>query len=439
MSQLINAYRVRGHLFAQVDPLRLGAPPPPELDLRNFDLSEADLDRVFSTIDLAGAPPAAGLRDIIARLETTYCRSIGVEFTHLEDPDQRAWLQERMESSQNRLVLSRDAQIRILTKLTDAELFEQFIHKNYVGAKRFSLEGAESLIPLLDLLVETAGAEGVEEVVIAMAHRGRLNVLANVMNKNVREIFAAFEDGDPRKFLGSGDVKYHLGYSTDHKTASGRNVHLTLAFNPSHLEWVNPVVEGRVRAKQDRRGDRDRRRVMPLLIHGDAAFMGQGVVAETLNMAGLEGYATGGTIHVVVNNQIGFTTVPGDGRSTRYATDITRMLKVPVFHVNGEDPEAVGQVTKLAIEFRDRFAKDVVVDMYCYRRHGHNEARRAALHAAGHVLDHRQHAVGARRLRAPSRGHGSDHDRTGRGDHGAPPRAPRRGLRGDRRRVAGRG
>jgi 2-oxoglutarate dehydrogenase E1 component len=373
VSQLINAYRVRGHLFARVDPLRLEPAAPPQLQLANFDLSEADLDRTFSTIDMPG-PKTATLRAIIAQLETTYCRSIGVEFAHLEDPEERLWLQERMESTQNRLRLDRQEQVHILTKLTDAEIFEQFIHKNYVGAKRFSLEGAESLIPLLDLLVEMAGQQGVEEIVLAMAHRGRLNVLANIMNKNIREIFASFEDDDPEKFLGSGDVKYHLGYSTDHKTASGHKVHLTLAFNPSHLEWVNPVVEGRVRAKQDRRGDRDRRRVMPLLIHGDASFIGQGVVSETLNMAGLAGYRTGGTIHVVVNNQIGFTTLPSDARSTRYASDVTRMLKVPVFHVNGEDPEAVGQVTKLAIEFRQRFGKDVVVDMYCYRRYGHNEA-----------------------------------------------------------------
>jgi 2-oxoglutarate dehydrogenase E1 component len=373
VSQLINAYRVRGHLFAQVDPLAIEPAAPPELDLGNFDLTEADLDRVFSTVDMSG-PDSATLREIISRLQTTYCRSIGVEFTHLEDPEMRQWLQERMESTQNRLKLGRDEQLRILTKLTDAEIFEQFIHKNYIGAKRFSLEGAESLIPLLDLLVETAGDMGVEEVVLGMAHRGRLNVLANILNKNVREIFAQFEDGDPRRYLGSGDVKYHLGYSTDYRTSTNKAVHLTLAFNPSHLEWVNPVVEGRVRAKQDRRDDREGHRVMPLLIHGDAAFMGQGVVAETLNMAGLEGYRTGGTIHVVVNNQIGFTTVTSDARSTRYATDITRMLKVPVFHVNGEDPEAVGQVTKLAIEFRQRFARDVVIDLYCYRRYGHNEA-----------------------------------------------------------------
>jgi len=373
VSQLINAYRTRGHLFARVDPLRLEPAAPPQLELANFELAASDLDRTFSTIDMPG-PKTATLREIIARLDTTYRRSIGVEFSQLEDPEERQWLQERMESTQNRLRLDREEQIRILTKLTDAELFEQFIHKNYVGAKRFSLEGAESLIPLLDLLVETAGQQGIDEIVIAMAHRGRLNVLANILNKNLREIFAAFEDDNPEKYLGSGDVKYHLGYSTDHTTASGRGVHLSLAFNPSHLEWVNPVVEGRVRAKQDRFGDEQRKRAMPLLIHGDAAFMGQGVVSETLNRAGLEAYATGGTIHVVVNNQVGFTTLPSDARSTRYATDITRMLKVPVFHVNGEDPEAVGQVTKLAIEFRQRFGKDVVVDMYCYRRYGHNEA-----------------------------------------------------------------
>jgi 2-oxoglutarate dehydrogenase E1 component len=318
-------------------------------------------------------PKEATLREIIARLETTYCRSIGAEFTQVEDPEERAWLQQRMESTQNRLKLDQAAQVRILTKLTDAEIFEQFIHKNYVGAKRFSLEGAESLIPLLDLLVETSGHEGVEEIVIAMAHRGRLNVLANILGKNIREIFAAFEDGDPHKYLGSGDVKYHLGYSTDYKTLAGQSIHLTLAFNPSHLEFVDPVVEGRVRAKQDRRGDRERKKVLPLLIHGDAAVIGQGVVQETINLSQLRGYTTGGTLHVVINNQIGFTTVWDDARSTRYCTDIFRMLRCPIFHVNGEDPEAVAQVVKLAMDYRQRFARDVVIDMYCYRRYGHNE------------------------------------------------------------------
>jgi 2-oxoglutarate dehydrogenase E1 component len=370
--QLVNAYRVRGHLFAHVDPL--GVPPsaPPELDLENFDLGPEHLDRPFQVTDLAG-PDVQTLREIIERLEETYCRSIGVEFTHLEDPEQRNWLTERMESTKNRLALDREEQLRILTMLSDAEIFEQFIHRSYeAGTKRFSLEGGEALIPLLDLLIERGGAQGVNEIVLGMAHRGRLNVLANIMQKSVREIFAAFEDKDAQLHLGSGDVKYHLGYSSDRVTESGKSVHLTLTFNPSHLEFVNPVVEGRSRAKQDRAAN-GRACVMPLLIHGDAAFIGQGVVAETLNLTGLEGYATGGTVHVIVNNQIGFTTDPQESRSTRYASDITRMLKVPVFHVNGEDPEAVAQVTQLSIDYRQKFAKDVVIDMYCYRRYGHNE------------------------------------------------------------------
>jgi 2-oxoglutarate dehydrogenase E1 component len=376
--KLLNAYRVRGHLFAHIDPL--GVPPtaPPELDLRNFELSPEDLDKPFPTIDLAGAGPVQTLREIIQRLEETYCRSIGVEFTHIENPRARAWLQQRMESTKNRLSLDDGEQLRILTKLSDAEILEQFIQRSYgAGTKRFSLEGAESLIPLLDLLIERAADEGVGEIVMGMAHRGRLNVLANILDKSFREIFAAFEDANADRYLGSGDVKYHLGYSTDRVTSSDKKIHLTLTFNPSHLEFVNPVVEGRVRAKQDRLGninvEEAQRRVMPILIHGDAAFIGQGIVAETLNLTGLDGYSTGGTIHVIVNNQIGFTTNPEESRSTRYASDITRMLKVPVFHVNGEDPEAVAQVTYLAIEYRQRFGKDVVIDMYCYRRYGHNE------------------------------------------------------------------
>jgi 2-oxoglutarate dehydrogenase E1 component len=368
--QLINAYRVRGHLYANLDPL--GQPPtaPAELDLANFGLSEAELDTVFPDVGIKGLPERATLRQIVAHLSETYCSSIGVEYTHVEDPESREWLQDAMESTRNRVSLDEKEVLRVLTKLTDAEIFEQFIHKNYVNAKRFSSEGAESLIPLLELLIDYAGADEVDEIVLGMAHRGRLNVLVNVLGKNAREIFAAFDDKHPDRFMGGGDVKYHLGYSSDRATSSGRTVHLSLAFNPSHLEWVNPVVEGRVRAKQARG---KRATVMPLLIHGDAAFMGQGVVPETLNMAGLEGYATGGTVHVVVNNQIGFTTVPEDARSTRYCTDITRMMRVPVFHVNGEDPEAVIQVTRLATEFRQKYEKDVVIDMYCYRRYGHNE------------------------------------------------------------------
>ena len=377
--KLLNAYRVRGHLFAHVDPLGNPALAPPELDLRNFDLHPADLDKPFPTIDLAGMAPFATLREILKRLEETYCRTIGVEFTHIEDPEQREWLRERMESTKNRLALGNDEQLRILTKLSDAEIFEQFIQRSYgVGAKRFSLEGAESLIPLLDLLIEQSAEREGEEIVLGMAHRGRLNVLANIMDKSVREIFAAFEDADAERYLGGGDVKYHLGYSTDRVTSTGKKVHLTLTFNPSHLEFVNPVVEGRTRAKQDRLDvagvpGGGQRRVVPLLIHGDAAFMGQGVVAETLNLTGLAGYATGGTIHVIVNNQVGFTTDPVDSRSTRYSSDITRMLKVPVFHVNGEDPEAVAAIAHMAVEWRQRFGMDVVIDMFCYRRHGHNE------------------------------------------------------------------
>jgi 2-oxoglutarate dehydrogenase E1 component len=370
VAQLVNAYRVRGHLFANVDPLDKASDAHPELELSNFGLSEADLDKTFSTAGMSGLPERATLRQIVAHLTETYCSSIGVEFTHIEEPEPRLWLQERMESTRNHASLDRGELLRILTKLTEAEIFEQFIHKNYVGARRFSLEGAESVIPMIDLLIESAGQHGIEELVIGMAHRGRLNVLANVLGKNVREIFAAFDDKRPERFFGAGDVKYHLGYSSEVVTQSGRPVHLSMAFNPSHLEFVDPVVEGRVRAKIDRR---KRKSTMPLLIHGDASFMGQGVVAETLNLSRLEGYTTGGTIHLVVNNQIGFTTLPEDSRSTRYATDVARMLRVPVFHVNGEDPEAVIQVTRLAIELRQRFKQEVVIDMYCYRKYGHNE------------------------------------------------------------------
>ena len=387
--QLLNAYRVRGHLYANLDPLVTDHPDEvkktdrAELALSNFGLEEADLDRVFPTVDLPG-PDFQTLREIIQRLDETYCRSIGVEFTQIEDAEARSYLQERMESTKNRLPFSKKEQLRVLTKLTEAEVFEQFIHGSYgAGTKRFSLEGAESMMPLLDLLIERAGGHGVEEIVLGMAHRGRLNVLVNIMEKSLREVFAAFEDTDAKANLGGGDVKYHLGYSTDRVTQAGKSVHLTLTFNPSHLEFVNPVVEGRTRAKQDRlilspssdgADDRTLRgRVMPLTIHGDAAFIGQGIVAETLNLVNLDGYTTGGTIHLIVNNQIGFTTDPRESRSTRYASDITRMLKVPVFHVNGEDPEAVAQVAALAIDYRQRFGQDVVIDMYCYRKYGHNE------------------------------------------------------------------
>jgi 2-oxoglutarate dehydrogenase E1 component len=373
VTALVQGYRMRGHRFANLDPLGLTQIDSSELSLERFGLADVDPDTLFATGNLAG-PGQLPLREIVRRLKETYARNIGVEFRNIEEPEIRAWFQDQMEPTGNRIGLSSDQQVRILSKLIDAEIFEQFLHTKYVGAKRFSLEGAESIIPLVELVVEAAGRHGIEEMVIGMAHRGRLNVLANVMEKSLKEIFAAFEDGSPELSLGRGDVKYHLGYSSDRMTPSGNPIHLTLAFNPSHLEWVNPVVEGRVRAKQDRRGDRDRRKVLPLLIHGDAAVIGQGVIQETINLSALRGYTTGGTVHVVVNNQIGFTTVWEDGRSSRYCTDVFRMLRCPTFHVNGEDPEAVAQVVKIAMDYRQRYGRDVVIDMYCYRRYGHNEA-----------------------------------------------------------------
>ena len=373
VTALVNGYRLRGHRFAQLDPLGLDKPENNELSLERFALDQVDPNTLFATGNFAG-PPQLPLGEFVRRLQETYCRTIGVEYRNIEEPEIRGWLQERMESTLNRIELDHDQQIRILSKLIDAEIFEQFLHTKYVGAKRFSLEGSESIIPMLELAIESAGNHRIEEIVIGMAHRGRLNVLANVMEKSLKEIFAAFEDDNPELLMGRGDVKYHLGYSSDRTLPDGHSIHLTLAFNPSHLEFVNPVVEGRVRAKQDRRGDRERRTVLPLLIHGDAAFIGQGVVAETLNLSNLRGYSTGGTLHIVVNNQIGFTTVWQDSRSTRYCTDVARMLRCPVFHVNGEDPEAVAQVVRLSMDYRQRYGRDVVIDLYGYRRYGHNEA-----------------------------------------------------------------
>jgi len=373
VDQLIRNHRVRGHRMAHLDPLGQPGPQPPELDPAHYGFTAADLDDAYA----AGSLRPGGLltlREIIQRLRHTYCRSIGAQFMHIDDLAVREWLQERMESTENRLTLTREEQLRILTRLTDAVIFEEFIQKKYIGAKSFSLEGAESLIPLLDLAIEGAGAAGVEEIVLGMAHRGRLNVLANILGKSPRLIFREFEDVDGELYLGSGDVKYHLGYHADWQTADGRNVHLALCFNPSHLEFVNPVALGRVRAKQDRLGDAAGERSLVLLIHGDAAFAGEGIVQETLNLSELAGYRTGGTLHVVVNNQIGFTTSPAEGRSSTYATDVAKLLQIPIFHVNGEDPEAVAQVVRLALDFRRAFRRDVVIDMYCYRRRGHNES-----------------------------------------------------------------
>lgn len=370
---LIRSYRARGHIIAQLDPLQQPKIPPPELDPAYHDFTAADLDRPFACATME-PNRLLMLREIIERLRNTYCRSIGVQFMHIDDYTIRYWLQEQMERTQNRLALSRAKQLRILTRLTDAVVFEEFIRKKFIGAKSFSLEGSESLIPLLDLAIEHAGDEGVTGIVLGMAHRGRLNVLANILGKSPRAIFSEFADTDPRLQRGGGDVKYHLGYSGDYVTATGRTVRLSLCFNPSHLEFVNPVAAGRVRVRQDRGGDAERNRNLLVLIHGDAAFIGEGVVQETLNMSRLPGYTVGGALHIIVNNQIGFTTSPNEGRSSMYATGVAKMLQTPIFHVNGEDPEAVAQCVQLALEFRARFKMDVVIDMYGYRRLGHNES-----------------------------------------------------------------
>ncbi len=373
LNRLIRAYRARGHTIAQVHPIGAQPDAPPELDPTFFGFSSGDLQRVFSCETLFW-PGSLTLGQILQRLRHTYCRSIGVQYMHIDDLAERRWLQERIEGTQNRIELPREIQIRILTRLTDAVIFEEFVRKKFLSAKTFSLEGCESLIPLLDLAIEKAGGQGVKEIVIGMAHRGRLNVLANIIGKRPREMFHEFADTEPEKHFGSGDVKYHLGYSQDWTTGAGQRVHLSLCFNPSHLEYVDPVVLGRVRAKQDRVDDSDRATCLALLIHGDAAFAGEGIVQETLNLSQLGGYKVGGTLHIIVNNQIGFTTPPKEGRSCLYATDVARMLQIPIFHVNGEDPEAVAQCVHLAMDFRKQFSRDVIIDMYGYRRLGHNEA-----------------------------------------------------------------
>jgi 2-oxoglutarate dehydrogenase E1 component len=373
VDQLVRAYRVRGHLMAEIDPLGRPRPGLPELDPQFYHLTEEDMDRVFSTDTIEG-PQSMSLREIIQRLRNTYCRSIGVQFMHMDDLRVRQWLQVRMEGCENRIQLDRKQQLRIYRQMTTAAVFEEFIQKRFLGAKSFSLEGSESLIPLVEMAIERGASQEVGDVVLGMAHRGRLNVLANIMGKSPQQIFREFADMDPELHVGRGDVKYHLGHSTDYAAANGRSVHLTLCFNPSHLEFVNPVAIGRMRARQDRSADLARQNGMVILIHGDAAFAGEGIIQETLNLSELEAYRVGGTLHVIVNNQIGFTTGPRESRSCIYATDVAKMLQIPIFHVNGEDPEAVAQVVNLAMDFRREFQRDVVIDMYCFRRRGHNEA-----------------------------------------------------------------
>jgi 2-oxoglutarate dehydrogenase E1 component len=372
VDQLVREYRVRGHLVAQLDPLGLTRQGTAELSPEAYGLSELDLSRPFEASSLANVSGGT-LHEIINRLKNTYCRSIGAQFMHIDNRNIRDWLQRRMETTENRLELSHEVQRVIYTRLADASIFEEFVRRKFVGAKTFSLEGAESLIPMLDLALEKAGQHQVKEVVMGMAHRGRLNVMANILKKRAMNIFWSFDDPDPSRSRGGGDVRYHLGYSSDWTTASGAKIHISLCFNPSHLEFVNTVAQGRTRCKQDRLGDTTRTQVMTILIHGDAAFAGEGIVQETLNLSQLEGYRTGGTLHIVINNQIGFTTEPHQGRSTTYATDIAKMLQIPIFHVNGEDPEAVAQVVSMAMDFRKQFHRDVVIDLYAFRRWGHNE------------------------------------------------------------------
>jgi len=371
--RLIHSYRARGHRIAQSDPLGGQSTYFPELDPAHYGFGNDNLDQSYIAGDLPGGSVQT-LRQILARLGNTYCGPIGVEYTHVQDPGRKAWLRELMEESQNHPNLDDGERRRILEKLVASELFESFLHTKFVGQKRFSLEGGESLIPLLDHIVESAPAFGIREIVLGMAHRGRLNVLVNVLGKSYESIFSEFEDSpNVHAPFGSGDVKYHKGFSSDRYVQTGERVHLTLTSNPSHLEAVDPVVEGRAKAKQVRAGDADGETIVPVIIHGDAAFAGQGIVAETLNLSQLNGYCTGGTIHIIVNNQIGYTTTPSEARSTLYCSDVAKMIQIPIFHVNGDHPEAVIHVVKLAMAYRQRFGDDVVIDLVCYRRHGHNE------------------------------------------------------------------
>ncbi|MCB1372516.1 MAG: 2-oxoglutarate dehydrogenase E1 component [Rhodobacteraceae bacterium] len=371
---IIRAYRIRGHLVADLDPLRLAEPEPHrELDPRSYGFTEADMDRPIFIDNVLGLQTAS-LREILALVKRTYCGTFALQYMHISDPAQSAWLKERIEGYGKEIRFTQQGRRAILNKLVEAEGFEKFLQVKYTGTKRFGLDGGEALIPAMEQIIKRGGALGVEEIVIGMPHRGRLSVLANVMEKPYRAIFNEFQGGSykPDEVEGSGDVKYHLGASSD-REFDGNTVHLSLTANPSHLEAVDPVVLGKVRAKQSQMGDTSRSKVLPILLHGDAAFAGQGVVAECFGLSGLKGHRTGGTLHLIVNNQIGFTTAPQFSRSSPYPTDIALMVEAPIFHVNGDDPEAVVHAARVAIEFRQKFHKDVVIDMFCYRRFGHNE------------------------------------------------------------------
>lgn len=372
--RLIQAYRMRGHQAASLDPLGLWQrQAPADLSLNHYGLTDADLDTTFRTGELYLGKEEATLREIRDALQETYCRTVGAEFMHIVDSEERRWFLQRLESVRGRPQYSAEAKTHLLERLTAAEGLEKYLGTKYPGTKRFGLEGGESLIPLIDEIIQRSGSYGAQEIVIGMAHRGRLNVLVNTLGKNPRDLFDEFE-GKKIVELGSGDVKYHQGFSSNVMTEGGE-VHLALAFNPSHLEIVSPVVEGSVRARQDRRSDKSGDKVVPISIHGDAAFAGQGVVMETLQMSQTRAYKTGGTLHIIINNQVGFTTNrQEDARSTEYATDVAKMVQAPIFHVNGDDPEAVLFVTQLAVDYRMHFKRDVVIDLVCYRRRGHNEA-----------------------------------------------------------------
>jgi 2-oxoglutarate dehydrogenase E1 component len=374
--QMINAYRVRGHLIADLDPL--GAEPTrhAELDPESYGLTIWDLDREFfsGTLGEATGKGQATLREILETLRQTYCGKIGAEYMHIQLPERKRWLQQRMEPEANNWPLSKEVRLRMLRDLIYSEEFEHFLHSRFIGQKRFALEGGEAAIAILEAILRRAANHDVQEVVIGMSHRGRLNLLANALGIDVKWIFSEFEGVDPASVQGSGDVKYHLGGLGVRKFENGRELKISVAPNPSHLEAVDPVVEGITRPKQDHAGDVNRERIIPLLLHGDAAFAGQGVVAETLNLAELDGYSTGGTIHLIINNQIGFTTLPDESRSTQYCTDISRGFQAPIFHINADDPEAGIRVAQIAYDYRQQFKGDVVIDLNCYRRHGHNEA-----------------------------------------------------------------
>lgn len=373
VDELVHRYREIGHLLSCLDPLVACPTEHPLLDLSAFELSIEDLDKEFITPTITFWDRAT-LGRIVQMLKQTYCRTVGVEYMHIQDPAERLWLQERMEPVRNRPAPGPEEQRRILRKLCEATLFEQFLNNKYLGQKRFSLEGAEAVIAMLDALLRHAAGRGCLEIILGMAHRGRLNVQVNILGKPYEEVFCEFEDNyDPDTLVGSGDVKYHKGYLTDLRIDGGGSLRIHLVNNPSHLESVDPVVEGVAYARQRQRHDADQQLVLPLLIHGDASFSGEGVVYETLNLSQLEGYGTGGTLHLIINNQIGFTTLPESARSTRYSTDVAKMLMAPIFHVHGEDPEAAVHVIKLAYDYRCRFGKDVVIDVVCYRRYGHNE------------------------------------------------------------------